>query len=305
VRRGFFCGAAWPLPLMLSPLLVLVLAGCASAPPPDPLSRQWAQAMQRGHQALARDEAAQAEREYTRARWLAESIDNRPGRAEAVLSLAAAIEAGGRDAEALALLQALLAADEGLSPAGRVVAHGRAGALCLSLSTPECAQRHVQAAHALCAGTCEHRHAVGVLRARWALSTGQVDQAQELATQALAQLPAAAPTTEPTGRRLLGERANALRLLARVHLVRAQGAPAGAPAQGAQAVAHAQAAQAIAHAQDALEIDRSLGRAAHALASLDLLAEAHERRGDAVQAGQWRERAALARQAAARLGRRN
>ena len=114
-----------------------------------------------------------------------------------------------------------------------------------------------------------------------------MDQAQELATQALAQLPAATPTTEPTGRRLLGERANALRLLARVHLAKAL------------------ATQAIAHAQDALEIDRSLGRAAHVLASLDLLAEAHERWGDAVQAGQWRERAALARQAAARLGRRN
>ena len=271
----------------LAVLVLLMLGGCAGAPPSDPVSKQWLQAMQRGHEALARDDAAQAEREYTRARWLAESIDDRQERAEAVLSLSAAVEAAGRDVEALALLQALLASDEGLTPPGRVVAHGRAAALCLSQALPDCAREHVETVQRLCAGTCGHRFSVSMLRARWALSVGSTDEAHAVASQVLAQLPAASPASEPAGQRLLGERANALRLLARVHLLRGQAAPA------------------VAQAEAALGVDRSLGRTSHVLASLDLLAEANEQLGDVAQARQWRDRAALARLAAARLGRRN
>ena len=282
MKRRF--AVLWALAL---PLVLLLVGGCASKPPADPVSRQWAQAMQRGHEALTRGDAGPAEREYTRARWLAESIDDRPARAEAVVSLAAAIEAAGRDAEAFAVLQALLAADEGLTPGLRVVAHGRAAALCLSQASPDCARTHVQAAHRQCAGTCEHRFSVAMLRARWALSAGSIDEAQALAQEVLAQLPAAPTPAEPAGRRLLGERANALRLLARVHLARGLPAPA------------------VAQALAALDLDRELGRLAHVLASLELLAEAHERLGDGAQARKWRERAALARQAAAQLGRTN
>jgi tetratricopeptide (TPR) repeat protein len=268
-------------------LVLLALGGCAGTPQPDPVSKQWLQVMQRGSDALARNDPALAEREYTRARWLAESIDDRPSRAEAVLSLAAAIEAAGRDAEALALLQALLASDEGLALPGRVVANGRAAALCLSLALPDCARVHVEAAHRLCAGTCMHRLSVLMLRARWALSIGSTDEAHEWASQVLTQVPSSEPATEPAGQRLLGERSNALRLLARVHVLRGQ------------------PQQAVAQAEAALGLDRRLGRTAHVLANLDLLAEANEQLGDVAQARQWRDRAALARLAAARLGRRN
>lgn len=260
---------------LLAPLLtaLLLATGCASPPQPAPAVQRQAQALQRGQDALARQDWARAEREFQRARWAAQALDDRDGQARAQLMLAAAAEGAGRPDDALAQLTVLLAQGTALAAPLRLQAHGRAAALCLSQPPRDsCADDHVAAALALCAADCDQWPAVTLLDARRWLLRQQPQRAQGLAQRALDALPAG-PVDTPAQRQVQGERANALRLLARA------------------ALALGQAAQAHDLGLQALALDRQLGRMAAVVADLDVLARSREAAGDHADAARWQQRA--------------
>jgi tetratricopeptide (TPR) repeat protein len=262
--------------LLLSAGLAALLCACAQKPPASAAASLAASSAQRGAQAFARGDMAAAQREYATALRVHESLDDAPGRAAALLSLARIAAQTGRPAEAQEAIDQVLADAARLDPALLATAHGRSAALRLAQGDAEGAEAPLARAAALCAGTCADAGALAVLRARLTLARGQPAAALAQLQAALA-LPGLAAATPPTLRPQAGaERANALRLQGQAHLALGQ----------AEAAAGA--------AQAALDLDRALGLSERVLADLRLLAEAAAARGDAAGAVRYRQLAARA-----------
>ncbi|MBC7436843.1 MAG: tetratricopeptide repeat protein [Bdellovibrionales bacterium] len=253
--------------LLLSCTTAVLLAACAQKPVISPAVSLAQASAQRGAQAFARGELPGAQREYTTALRVYESLGDTPGRASTLLSLARIAAQAGKPAEALAAVDQVLADPALVDVPTRITAHGRAAALHLAQGNIPLTEKHLADAAALCAASCADAGAITVLRARAALAQQQPAIALRLASDALA-LPALALVTPATLKpQASAERANALRVQAQAQMA------LGAPALASSA------------ALAALELDRALGLADRVLPDLQLLAQASRELGatDAAQ----------------------
>jgi tetratricopeptide (TPR) repeat protein len=260
-------------------MVISFIAACASSagikPPNARISA--AQTMERrAAQAYAAGDADSAATTYESAALVYESLALAEPMARARLSAARAVAEAGQAEQALAIVSAVLAQPQALSPSTQIVAHGRAAALYLAqgsapatasttvpTSAPYLASAtaHWQSASALCAQACAEQAALWVLRSRIDLAQGNPSVAVQSASTALAV--AQNHTTAST------EQANALRARAQAH---------NALNQHVQTVADAAAA---------LALDQDAGSAARVLSDLQLLAKAHEALGNADQAARF------------------
>ena len=274
-------GSAW-----LVACAAAMIAACAQKPVISPAVSLAQASAQRGAQAFAHGELANAQREYTTALHVYESLGDTPGRASSLLSLARIAAQAGRPAEALSAVDQVLADPALVDAPTRITAHGRAAALYLARGDFPSAEKHLAEAGALCAATCADASAITVLRARSALAQNKPADALKLASDALAA-PSLALVTPPTRKpQASAERANALRVQAQAHLA------LGAPALASTA------------ALGALELDRALGLADRVLPDLQLLTQASRDMGAADAALRYQALADRA-QAAGRLLRGN
>ena len=267
---------------LIASVAVCLLGACGSRPSISPAASLAQSSTLRGAQAFARGDLTGAEREYTTALRIHESLGDTPERAATLLSLARIAGQAGRTAEALAAVNQVLADQSQLGAPIVITAHGRAASLYLAQGDAQRAEQHlVQAANA-CAGACADAGALAVLRARLALAQQQPVQALKLATDALA-MPGLAVTTPPgIHPQASAERANALRVQAQALLMLGQHDAAAVAASGA------------------LELDRPLGLAQRVLLDLQLLARAYQAAGATVLAQQYQslaDRAQTASQA--------
>jgi hypothetical protein len=254
---------------LLAVCVAAALAGCAQKPVVSPAVSLAQASSQRGAQAFAHGELANAQREYTTALHVYESLGDTPGRASSLLSLARIAAQAGQPAEAIAAVNQVLADPALVDTPTRITAHGRAAALYLAQGNTALAEQHLADADALCAAACADAGAINVLRARSALAQNKPGDALKLASDALA-MPTLAPVTPTTLKpQASAERANALRVQAQAHM--ALGAPAAASAA----------------ALAALELDRALGLADRVLPDLQLLAQASRDMGAADAASRY------------------
>ncbi|MBC7376618.1 MAG: hypothetical protein H7346_04185 [Burkholderiaceae bacterium] len=255
------------------------LAACAQKPVVSPAVSLAQASSQRGAQAFAHGELANAQREYTTALHVYESLGDTPGRVSSLLSLARIAAQAGQASEAIAAVTQVLADPALVDTPTRITAHGRAAALYLAQGNTALTDKHLFDAGALCAAACADAGAINVLRARSALAQNKPADALKLASDALA-MPTLAPVTPATLKpQASAERANALRVQAQAHM--ALGAPAAASTA----------------ALAALELDRALGLADRVLPDLQLLAQASRDMGAADAA--WRYQALADRAQAA------
>lgn len=250
-------------------LLSLLLGACASAPPTSPVARRAEADMQRAAQAYARGDLPAARRGYGDAARGYDSVADAAGRARALLSLARVETTAGQARAALALVDGLLGEPDGLDPALRPLALGRAAGLALGMGAIDDAAHRLDAAHAACAGQCAEAAALDILAARLSLSRNRAADALERADDVLARLTEGRP-----------ERADALRVRAEALL------------------ALGRASEATADAEAALGLDRRAGRADAVILDLDLSARSRGAAGDS--AGAERHRALADRARAAR-----
>jgi len=249
-------------------LCAVLLAGCASAPPPSPLAQRAEAGMQRGAQAYARGDLPGAQRAYQDATRLYESVADTDGRARAQLSLARVMAGAGDTAGALALIDHLLAEPDGLGSALRPLALGRTAGLLLALGRQEEAAGRLASAQQACAGACGEAGALDLIGARLALARGDTASALARTDACLARL-SSRDALHAEGQRL---RANALLDLRR-------------------------SAEGVAAAEAALVLDRAAGRPDAVGADLELLARLHASLGDAAAAEHFQRLAERARNA--------
>ena len=254
---------------LIASVALCMLGACASRPAISPAATLAQTSTLRGAQAFARGDLISAQREYTTALQIHESLGDTPERAATLLSLARVASQAGRGAEALAAVNKVLADQSQLDGSTAITANGRAAALYLAQGDTSKADSHLMQAINACAGTCADAGALAVLRARMALVQQQPAQAHKLAADALA-MPGLASVTPPTLRpQASAERANALRVQAQALSVLGQH-DAAVVAAGA-----------------ALELDRPLGLSQRVLLDLQLLANAHKARGATAMAQQY------------------
>ncbi|MES2412288.1 MAG: tetratricopeptide repeat protein [Pseudomonadota bacterium] len=261
---------------------VVLLAACASRPPASATATLAQASTQRGAQSFARGDMEAAQREYLTALRIAESLDDKPGRAAASLSLSRIASQSGRPADALSAVNSVFAEKAFLPPALLVTAHGRAAALYLAEGKPQSLQQssaQLAEADALCAANCPDAGALLVLHARLALAQQQTAIALKYANDALASAALAATTPPALNPQANAERANALR-------VRAEAQLAGTQNEAA-----------ITSATEALQLDRALGLADRVLLDLRLLSRAHQQAGAEQMARHYETLAARAQSA--------
>lgn len=257
-------------------LIAAALAsGCAHRPERNAVVARAETSVQRAAQAYAKGDLAGARNGYGTALSLYESVADTEGRARTLLSLARVTAQAGKAKEALAMVETVLTEPAPLSPAVRIMAHGRAAGLALAAGDPAAARGHLDRALPLCAGACAEYAALTVLQARVSLALGQAAEALVLADRAMA-LAAAAPAK--------AERASALR-------VRCQALAALGKFQ-----------ESAAAAAEALKLDQERGLSEAVVQDLHLLAQAHQALGDMDGAQRYQtlaDRARAARRALA------
>lgn len=264
------------LGLGLALLLVGLVAGCAQKATTAPLSAalEGAQRLERrAANAYSKGDLLGAQKDYQTAAAVYTSLALDMPLAAAQLNLAKIEGESGRAAEGLALAEAVLA-KANLGVDSRLMGHGRAAALSLAVQKPADAQKHLDTADVLCAGSCDAASALAVLRAEVLLLGNQLAAAKSASERALQ----AAKTD--------ADKANALRARASVGL--AEGAPSGLAA-------------AAVDAELALALDQNLGVSARVIADLALLAQLHRKAGNAGRADQYTAMAAAAQAAREQL----
>lgn len=249
--------------------LLILLCACAQKSTVSPAVTLAQTSTQRGAQAFARGDLASAQRDYTTALQVYESLGDAPGRAASLLSLARVAAQAGRSDQALAAVNQVLADPSPPGTSTLITAHGRAAALYLAKNDAPKADQHLAQAGALCGASCADAGALTVLRARSALARQQPALALQWASDAL-KMPMLAASTPPTLHpQASAERANALRVQAQAQAALGQ---------------HGAATSAAAAA---LELDRALGLADRVLLDLQLLAQGHRALGANAQAQQY------------------
>ena len=239
-----------------------MLGACGSRTAISPAATLAQASTLRGAQAFARGDLTSAERDYTNALQIHESLGHTPERAATLLSLARVAAQAGRSEQALAAINQVLADEPQLGTPMVITAHGRAASLYLAREDTQRAGQHLTQATTACAGSCTDVGALAVLRARLALAQRQPSQALKLANDALAMPSLAAATPPGATPQASAERANAFRV----------------QAQALSALGQHDAA--VTAAGVALDLDQSLGLAQRVLLDLQLLANAHRSRGD-------------------------
>ena len=261
--------------------LASLLSACSQTPLISPAATAAQASSQRGTQAFSKGELAAAQREFTSALHLYESLGDSAGRASSLLSLARIYAQAGRTDDALAAVQAVLNDPSPTGGAQMITAHGRAAALLLAKGDTQLADIQLTRAAALCGADCSEAGALWVLRARSALLQQQPALALKLATDALGLLTASTPPMRRP--QASAERANALRVQAQAYRALGQ---------------HAAAADS---AKSALELDRALGLAERVQLDLDLLAQTYSALGASALSQQYLTLAARARAASREL----
>ena len=211
-------------------LLVLILAGCGSAPKPadPPRLRAALEAESDGAKRYARGDFGMAERRFDEAMRLHASIDDAPGRTRNRLHLARTRLAQGRAEAALDLLNT---ADPGPEPGPALDTLLLKAQAQLALARDADAQQSLAAAADRCGAACPQAASLNLLQARAALA-GKRPQ------EALAHADAALKLLRDSGNAV--ETSNAWRVVAAARL--AAGDTAGA----------------LPAAEAALDIDRRL-----------------------------------------------
>ncbi len=265
--------------ILITSVALGLLCACGTRPAISPAATLAQTSTLRGAQAFARGDLTGAQREYTTALHIHESLGDTQERAATLLSLARVSAQAGQGADALAKVNQALADQAQLGAPMVITAHGRAAALHLAQGDTQRADQHLMQATTACAAVCADAGALTVLRARLALAQQQPAQALKLAADALA-MPGLATATPPTLRpQTSAERANALRV----------------QAQALSALGQHDAAAVAAGA--ALELDRPLGLADRVLLDLQLLANAHKALGATALAKQYQSLAERAQAA--------
>ena len=252
--------ARWLSLSCLALVFACCLTACSQAPLVSPAIAAAQASSQRGAQAFSKGELAIAQREYTTALRIHESLGDSAGRASSLLSLARIYAQAGRSDDALAAVQEVLNDPNLAGTALLITAHGRAAGLLLAKGDVTNAGLQLTRAGVLCGSGCSDAGALMVLRSRAALLQQQPALALKLATEALTLVPAAStpPVRQPQAS---AERANALRVQAQAHAALGQHALAAEPAKAA------------------LELDRALGLADRIQLDLDLLAQTYSALG--------------------------
>ena len=243
----------------LLPFLCLTLAcllpACSQAPLVSPAVNAAQASSQRGAQAFTKGEFAVAQREYTTALRIHESLGDSAGRASSLLSLARIYAQTGRRDDALVAVQQVLNDPVPAGTATLITAHGRAAALLLAKGDTKNTDIQLAQATALCGSACNEAAALTVLRSRSALLQQQPAVALKLASDAFGLLAASTPPVRQP--QASAERANALRVRAQAY------------------TALGEHAAAVESAKAALELDRALGLADRVQLDLDLLAQTY------------------------------
>ena len=240
-------------------MLALLLSACSQTPLVSPAASAAQASAQRGAQAFSKGDLGIAQREYTTALHIHESLGDSAGRASSLLSLARIYAQTGRREDALATVQQVLDDPVPPSTATLITAHGRAAALLLAKGDTKNSDIQLAQAAALCGSGCSEAAALTVLRSRSALLQQQPAAALKLASNALGLLAVSTPPVRQP--QVSAERANALRVQAQAYAALGQ---------------HAAAAES---AKAALELDRALGLADRVQLDLDLLAQTYSALG--------------------------
>ena len=235
--------------------LACLLPACTQTPLVSPAVNAAQVSSQRGAQAFSKGDHGIAQREYTIALHIHESLGDSAGRASSLLSLARIYAQTGRREDALAAVRQVL--DDPVPPATAtlITAHGRAAALLLAKGDTKNTDIQLAQATVLCGSGCNEAAALTVLRSRSALLQQQPAVALKLASDALGLLAASTPPVRQP--QVSAERANALRAQAQAYAALGQ---------------HTAAAES---AKAALELDRALGLADRVQLDLDLLAQTY------------------------------
>lgn len=265
----------------LASVFACCLSACTQAPLMSPMVTAAQASSQRGGQAFLKGELAVAQREYTNALHVYESLGDSAGRASSLLSLARVYAQTERSEDALAMVQEVLNDPVPAGAATLITAHGRAAALLLAKGDTRNADLQLKQAAALCNPGCSDAGALMVLRARSALLQQQPATALKQAGDALGLLPAFKPPERQP--QASAERANALRVQAQAYAALGQHAAAADPAKAA------------------LELDRALGLADRIQLDLDLLAQTYSALGVPSIAQQYLTLAERARAASREL----
>ncbi|HEU0186256.1 MAG TPA: tetratricopeptide repeat protein [Gallionellaceae bacterium] len=257
--------------ISVSLLLLLMLAGCGSAPPRQPAALEQAgKTEQAAHRAMRDGDLLRARELFHQSMLMQQALDNAPARAQAAINLASVSHKLGDDAAALAVLEPILNEDKPPYPGElRAAAALRKAIILADGGKP--ADAAWQQAQQECHQSCGYRAGIANLGARLALARGDHASALALAQQGLAASPGQ------------DEQANALRLSAVAE------------------TALGQQDKALAHYQGALEIDTSLGLSRRIAADLHGMAEVLGKLGRVDDAAQYARRAAAVDEAISSL----
>jgi len=248
-------------------LAALLLAGCASPPPPaQPVSQsRLAEAEARAAAAVRSGDHPGAARFYEDALRIAVSIESPDAIAENAINLSIVAQWLGHDAEARKALATILDNRRAAFPEKRLLqAELRRAIVELALKNPAEAAAWAQRAEKRCGSSCEHAATILNVQAQIALESNQSREAARLAQSA---------GERARSRSDRAETANALRTLgrARVYL--------------------GEYAQAIDALRQAFAIDRDLADPRKIFADLTELSRASAAAGDRQSADDYRDRA--------------
>lgn len=227
-----------------------LLAGCSSSPPRSAKAIQAAGLDTQGMDRLKSGDYARALPLFQQALVIEQSIEDETAIAATRMNLSLAYEGLGQQKEAVQTLDQVLDPQSPLvfSQAQRAEAALRRGMLAVQLHDRALADRSLELALKLCAGSCTVQAKVLNLQAYLALADGKPDQALKLAQQAQGSI--GKSKSDPV------EYANALRLQASA-MIALKSLPA-----------------ALAAAQEALALDKAAGASTKIYQDLLLLGQA-------------------------------
>ena len=259
-------------------LAALLAAGCGSKKPIEvksPALESAERLEQRGAAAYAKGDHVGAFKDFELAAAVYASLAMTDAQAHAELSLARIDAEDGRAARALERINQVTAWAEKGSSIGTstlLLAHGRAAAVYMQQKNAAAADTSLTKAEGLCASACDAAAALSTMRANWLFASGDLVAAKTKAASALAL--AATPS----------DKASALRSLAQIGL------------------AQNDLVNATQNASDALKLDQALGASLRVIADLDLLAQIHNKAGNAAKAAEFLNLRDAASAARAHLG---
>ena len=253
---------------------VVLLAGCASQPPPaQPAKRvQAIEANNRGTALFQRGDYAAAASEFRRAVDIERSVENEEGVAANLINLSIAYQRAGERGAARAAMAEILDNPLMRFPPGRVAEAALRSAILLAEEREvEAAAKALERSRALCGGRCPLVGKIDNVEAQLDLLRGRHEEARVAAQRALSANRSRADREEV---------ANSLRLL------------------GAAALAAGKPAEVEPLAKEALEIDKQLAVPAKIFRDLVLLGRAAKARGNTEDAAQLLGRALVVARAA-------